>query len=75
MNKPQRIVILIGCVALLIVLATTGAYQRGGDGIILKSNANGLYANLWDWQAALVRAGIVSIATAGVYLAVGKRKQ
>ena len=74
MHIPQRIVLLIGCIALLAVLATTGTYQRGDNGVILKSNANGLYANLWDWQTALVRSGIVSVVTAGIYLAVRKQK-
>jgi hypothetical protein len=75
MNTIQRIVLIIGSIALLIVLATTGTYQHGGDGMILKSNANALFANLWDWHAALVRAGIVLVITTGLYLAFGNWKK
>jgi len=75
MNNRQRIVLIIGSVALLVVLATAGTYQHAENGVILKSNANALYANLWDWHTALVRSGIVSVAMAAVYFAVGNWKK
>ena len=74
MNILQRTVLIVGAIALLVMLATTGTYQRGENGAVFKSGVNALHANLWDWQSALIRAGVVSIATAAVYFAVGKRK-
>lgn len=74
MNIPQRIVLILGAITLLIVLATTGTYQHGQDGKILQANLNDQYANLWDWHTALVRGLLVSVATISIYFAVGKRK-
>lgn len=74
MNTPQRIVLIVGAIALLLVLCSTGSYQHGESGEILQPNFRSQYVNIWDWHTALVRSGIISVATIGLYLAVGKIK-
>ena len=74
MTKPQRVVLVLGAAALLLVLLTTDAYQHGPNGEILSAGKYHALANVWDWQAALVRAVLVSGASAALYFAVGSRK-
>ena len=74
MNIFQRIILVVGAAALLVMLSLIGAYQHGGGGAIFTSNSQRDYANIWDWQSALVRGAIISTATVAVYLAVGKKK-
>ena len=74
MNTSQRVVLICGALALLIVLLSTGAYQHGANGMIWPADSRAGFANIWDWQAAIVRSGIVVVATVAVYFAVGSRK-
>ena len=64
MNIAQRIVLMAGAVALLVVLATTGTHPQ----------IDNPYSHIWDWQSALVRGLIISGVTFALYFAVGKRK-
>jgi hypothetical protein len=75
MNTPQRIVLIVGAIALLVMLYLVGSYQHGEDGKIWKAGDASNLANIWDWQTAIVRGAIISIATVAIYFAVGKRKQ
>jgi hypothetical protein len=61
MNLPQRIVLIVGAVVLVAVLCATESHRTD----------TGLY---WDWQTALVRCLVFSLAILAVYFAVGKKK-
>jgi hypothetical protein len=75
MNTPQRIVLIVGAVALLIMLYFIGNFQQDSGGAILPAGRASGLANIWDWHSAIVRGVVISAATAAIYLAVGKRKQ
>ena len=76
MNIPQRIVLIIGAVLLLIINASTRSYQHGADGVIYwAGSVEPHIAAVWDWRTALVQSLIISAATLAVYFAVGKRRQ
>jgi hypothetical protein len=75
MNTSQRIVLIVGAIALLWMLFSVGEYQQGENGVIFQPNTNHLFANIWDWHSAIIKGAIISIATAAVYFAVGKIKQ
>ena len=80
MNTFQRIILVVGAVVILILLVTTPSYQHvqgsefGGPGGIYPANKKATYANIWDWQSALVKCGGTALAVAAIYFAVGKKK-
>lgn len=67
MNRSQRIVLVSGAAALLLVLFTTPSYQHGLHGLVFSENYSRDFANVWDWGTALVRSAIVTAATAALY--------
>ena len=75
MNVLQKTVLILGVVALLFVLYSTESYQHVVNGIIRPANTISGFANVWDWQSALVRSVIVAAITAGLYFVVGRRAQ
>lgn len=75
MNIPQRIVLIVGAIALIVMLCSIGSYQHGDGGEMLKADRNALLMNIWDWRTAIVRATVISLATAALYFAVGKGKK
>jgi hypothetical protein len=68
MNILQRIVLLIGAAALLIMIYLAGLGPRD----VLRGLP--YEPNMSDWVGALVRGAIISTATVAVYFAVGKKK-
>jgi hypothetical protein len=66
MNILQRIVLIVGAVALLVMLRLTGSNPKEIAGAII---------DFWDWHSAIVRGAIISAATAAIYFAFGKSKK
>jgi len=65
MNIMQRIVLILGAIALLLVMASTESHRYYRE-----SSWN----TYWDWKSASVRAVIVSMVTIAIYFSCRKKK-
>ena len=75
MNILQRIVLIVGAIALLIMLGTVETHQQLIRSASIIDNSPAILGHYWDWQAAIVRGVIIKAATSAIYFAIGKRKQ
>lgn len=65
-NWPQRVVLVIGALALLLTLADTESHSY---------YASNHWEHIWDWKAAAVRCAVVGAAVTAIFFAVGKRNR
>ena len=69
-NIPQRIVLIIGAVVLLLIAAATpnNTFPEISSGMVF----NNLF---WEWKGAITKCLIISFAFAALFFGVGKRKE
>ena len=75
MNILQRIVLIVGAIALLIMLGTVETHQQLIRTASIIDNSPAVFEHYWDWHSAIVRGAIISATTAAIYFAVGKSRK
>jgi hypothetical protein len=69
-NWLQRIVLIMGAIALLLIAAASEQNEP-----IMSRDTIISWNSVFDWKAALTRSIIVAGAFGAIFIAVGKRKE